>query len=514
MSGDAVQVGEPGDQPDPQDDARSKATLRRLEWRYCGAFALTLCLLFIFWLFEDSRFQTRAKDTVVIYTSGRQVVLAQRFMYLAYLGDAMTAKSIEEQRTILVTFDQNQAHLFKLAASEPSIHAIYVGTPQVAGLNDAAVAFSLAGQKAIAEPRDPVALAALRAAGEGKLLFELDSAASAFATASTASLANSRWWGDLSLVAAISTLLAELCFVFLPGHQAMKGMIRSLKNDYYQQLRRNYDQQIRMTDDLRKGQALLSQKSVQLERALAESEALRQEQLAFTYAMSHDLKSPTNTIAMVFSELEEIGLQPIGSDAQDLVNIAKHAVSRMGVLIDNVLTFGNIANTASESEWVSLPAMIEEIKADLTADLTTARARIDVRDLGLVWAQPLQMRSLLQNLISNAIKFRTPERSPVVQISMETAPGVARLRVQDNGISIPRADRLKVLQLFKRLHNNKSFSGSGIGLALCDRIARNHDGELWFEDNDGPGITVIASFGRQGSDVGNSQPTLQAEQAA
>lgn len=513
MSQDAVQAGEPGGQPDPQDDARSKAILRRLEWRYCGAFALTLCLLVTCWLFEDLRFLTRAKDTVVIYTAGRQVVLAQRLMYLAHLGDAMTAKSMEEQRRILVNFDQNQANLFELAALEPRIQAIYVGTPQDAGLNDAAVAFSLAGRKAIAEPQDPAALAALRAAGEGKFLFELDNAASAFATASTANLANSRWWGDVSLVAAIATLLAELCLVFLPGHKAMKGMIRALKNDYYQQ-RCNYDQQVRMTDELRQGQTLLRRKSVQLEKSLAESEALRQEQLAFTYAMSHDLKSPSNTIAMVFSELEEIGLQPLGNDAQDLVNIAKHAISRMGVLIDDVLTFGNIANTASESEWVSLPAMIEEIRADLTADLTAARARIDTRDLGLVWAQPLQMRSLLQNLISNAIKFRTPERSPVVQVSMEIAPGVARLHVSDNGISIPCEDRLKVLQLFKRLHNNKSYSGSGIGLALCDRIARNHDGALWFEDHDGPGITVVASIGRQGSDLDHGNPTHQADQAA
>ena len=106
---------------------------------------------------------------------------------------------------------------------------------------------------------------------------------------------------------------------------------------------------------------------------------------------------------------------------------------------------------------------------------------------------------LIQNLISNAIKFRVAGRPPEVVISTESSrrPYAVDIKVRDNGISIAPEHRQRVLELFQRLHSQKQYEGTGIGLALCDRIARNHGGHIWFQDHDGPGITVVATIALQ-----------------
>lgn len=213
------------------------------------------------------------------------------------------------------------------------------------------------------------------------------------------------------------------------------------------------------------------------------------EQAEFTYSISHDMKSPTNTIWMLLDVLREDYREELTSDAQELLDSALETVQRMGRLTEDVLEYSRTIEEDIDPVPIDLGTLCRGIVADLAADTKKVGAKLVIRDLPVVEGSAVQLRVLLQNLLSNAIKFRSPEREPRIEVSSRpgTAQGEAQIIVSDNGIGIAPEYHDRVFGLFQRLHNREEYAGSGLGLTLCKRIASNHGGQIGLESEFGVG---------------------------
>ncbi len=213
------------------------------------------------------------------------------------------------------------------------------------------------------------------------------------------------------------------------------------------------------------------------------------EQAEFTYSISHDMKSPTNTIWMLLDVLREDYRDELTSDAQELLDSALETVQRMGRLTEDVLEYSRTIEEDIDPVPIDLGTLCRGIVADLAADTKKVGAKLVIRDLPVVEGSAVQLRVLLQNLLSNAIKFRSPEREPRIEVSSRpgTAQGEAQIIVSDNGIGIAPEYHDRVFGLFQRLHNREEYAGSGLGLTLCKRIASNHGGQIGLESEFGVG---------------------------
>jgi light-regulated signal transduction histidine kinase (bacteriophytochrome) len=221
------------------------------------------------------------------------------------------------------------------------------------------------------------------------------------------------------------------------------------------------------------------------------------EQAAFTYAISHDLKSPSNTIDMLLNELKFGYREVLDADGRELIELALQTTHRMARLVDDVLTYSRCIDDRSAMAPVDLDSVLAEVIADLRYDIGKTNARIRHEPLPQVQGFRMQIKLLLQNLIANAVKFRAPDRAPVIAVSARAARGGrVLLSVQDNGIGIAPEFQERVFGLFQRLHSHETYEGSGIGLALSRRIAANHGGDIKLQSRPGQGSIFTVSLKR------------------
>ncbi|UWQ78122.1 hypothetical protein K3725_12435 [Leisingera sp. S132] len=227
-----------------------------------------------------------------------------------------------------------------------------------------------------------------------------------------------------------------------------------------------------------------------------------QEQAEFTYALSHDLKSPVNTMAMLIDELAEAGA--LGGEEQEILGDMRATNARMGALVDDVLGYARLVQSGFEAEGVDLATLVQDVVKDLAADIRAADASIETGRLPVVCGHPAQLRLLFQNLIANAVKFRKPGVKPIVRLTAETRAECFAVTVADNGIGVPQEHRDKIFGLFKRLHTRAAYEGSGIGLATCRRVISNHGGEISIQDGLDGGTAFLLKLPRSFNDETHS----------
>lgn len=218
--------------------------------------------------------------------------------------------------------------------------------------------------------------------------------------------------------------------------------------------------------------------------------ALR-EQAEFTYAVSHDLKSPNNTIDMLLGILSEDFAEDLPSEANEILERARATTQRMARLIVDILNYSQSLEKSSDHEWIEPHDLLDNIVADLEGDIRAADAKIEIGPLPRLFGSRLHMRMLFQNLISNAVKFRDLNRALTVRISGRVTgrEGQVAFEIADTGIGIDAAHQEKVFGLFQRLHTHDKYPGSGLGLALCHRIVGNHHGKIGVRSKPGKGST-------------------------
>ncbi len=215
---------------------------------------------------------------------------------------------------------------------------------------------------------------------------------------------------------------------------------------------------------------------------------------SFAYAISHDLKAPVETLAMLFDQLDE-DLRAEGQGAaRDKLGEAQRTNARMGRVIDDLLCYIRVTGQERRIEPVNLGDAARDAVADLGHAIESSGAEVRLQSLPVVAGDRLQLRALLQNLIANAVKYHRPGVPARVVVRGRLVPGegCAEIEVIDNGLGVPVAHRERVFGLFKRLDQGVERPGIGLGLALCRRLAKNHGGTLTVGDApSGPGARFV-----------------------
>ncbi|HUS05715.1 MAG TPA: ATP-binding protein [Bryobacteraceae bacterium] len=232
----------------------------------------------------------------------------------------------------------------------------------------------------------------------------------------------------------------------------------------------------------------------QLEEAqkkYAENLARSNEDLAqFAYAASHDLQEPLRTILSFSQMLTTRHKNELTADAAEYLDFIHLASTRMHSLIVDLLAFSRVVHSEEQALGTAdCNNALEWAKLNLNAAIQDTGARIECSGLPVVQGDRSQIAQLIQNLVSNAIKYRSAE-TPEVEISAERRESQWVFRVRDNGMGIDPRFSARIFGIFTRLHGRK-FPGTGIGLALCKRIVERHGGHIWVESEVGRGSSFF-----------------------
>lgn len=237
-------------------------------------------------------------------------------------------------------------------------------------------------------------------------------------------------------------------------------------------------------------QEKLDSKVRELQRA---QDSLRQ----FAYAASHDLREPLRAITSFVTMLEEELRETLTADQRQYVEFAMTGAGQMNRLIDDLLVYSRVNQAPLVRAEVSLDAVVGSCLDDLGDSLEGAI--LEFSPLPIVRADPAQMRQILDNLISNALKFRRGE-SVYAQIRALDEDHAWKIEVEDDGMGIEARFTDRVFEIFQRLHSRERFEGTGLGLAVCRQIVERHGGEIGLESEVGEGTCVWFTLPKQPGD--------------
>jgi signal transduction histidine kinase len=226
----------------------------------------------------------------------------------------------------------------------------------------------------------------------------------------------------------------------------------------------------------------------QLLENIANLESANKELESFAFMASHDLQEPLRKIRMFSDRLFQKYKDTIHEDA-DLVSRIQKSAERMQTLIVDILTFSKISGDQSVFVNSDLNVILKELLAEMKEEIQETDAKISIEPIPTLYVSPTLMRPLFQNLISNALKYRRKDVAPRISIRAEINTGIiahdknvvnqyCRIFIEDNGIGFQQKYAEEIFGMFRRLHKNGDYAGTGVGLALCKKITELHHGYI------------------------------------
>lgn len=217
----------------------------------------------------------------------------------------------------------------------------------------------------------------------------------------------------------------------------------------------------------------------------------------FTNVASHDLQEPLRKIQTFGEMLQDRYSGQLDVDGLKLLQRMRDSAGRMQHLLSEILTFSHSINKTYQFDNVNLEQVVRQVLIDLDWQVEQKQARVEISELPILEADEVQLSLLFQNLISNALKFHSPGRQPVINIyspypKEETdAEGMCEIRVQDEGIGFNEKYLDRIFQPFQRLDSNGEYPGFGMGLTICRKIVDNHGGTISAHSSPGKGTTFV-----------------------
>jgi light-regulated signal transduction histidine kinase (bacteriophytochrome) len=209
----------------------------------------------------------------------------------------------------------------------------------------------------------------------------------------------------------------------------------------------------------------------------------------FAYVASHDLQEPLRMISSFLTQLQRKYSDQLDSKANQYIDFAVDGAKRMRQIILDLLDFSRVGRVDTEIQSVSLNEVINDILILYRKRTEETNALFIISDMPSIYVPKASIRQLFQNLISNALKYQAPQNSPLIEIGFVEDSDHWQFWVKDNGIGISPEYFDKVFIIFQRLHTKDQYSGTGMGLAICRKIAENLGGKLWIESEEGKGST-------------------------
>lgn len=428
---------------------------------YVVALTLVAVLNTIGFVYVESLLSKHRAVAALVNISGRQRVLSQQ---IALFASRSEASNIADARTEWATpvsaaareFDRNHAQLVIARVDHPAAQRAYTDTDldrrieayltSARALGEAAADRGDGGRKAAVEIRW----------ASRQLLNDLDRVVAGFEESLPidAIVRN-----ELLLWLATLVLLAlEALFIFRP-------LVLNLRR-YHRQLR---------------------QRSAELQRS---NRQLSQ----FTYVASHDLQEPLRMVDSYITLLRDDYGDSLPNDAKQYMTFATEGAQRMQRLVDDLLLFARTSENPLHAVPVSLDDVVANVRRDLMPRLDECGGTIEVDPLPVVHGSESQIHQALQNLLGNALKFRSEDRAPVVRIRSKRQADAWIIDVQDNGIGFSAEFAEKIFRPFQRLHLRSQFEGNGIGLSVVETIMERHEGSVSVVSTPGRGSTFSLHF--------------------
>lgn len=241
---------------------------------------------------------------------------------------------------------------------------------------------------------------------------------------------------------------------------------------------------------------LAEQKQQELEDAIATLETKNAELQQYNHITSHDLQEPLGTISSFSNILTSKYSHTLDEIGRTSLQHIQNASNRMSALIKGLLEYSLIGNSGVH-EPIIIAELIKNIKGLLKSTMAATNTKIIVDDIPLTFGHKIEIQTLLQHLILNAIRFRQVDIPPVIRISVKEKKGFWQFAVKDNGIGIEKIHLVKIFDIFQRLHTREEYAGNGIGLSHCKKIAQLHGGTIWAESIPNHGSTFYFTIQRK-----------------
>jgi light-regulated signal transduction histidine kinase (bacteriophytochrome) len=249
-------------------------------------------------------------------------------------------------------------------------------------------------------------------------------------------------------------------------------------------------------EDLRKHRDQLEQR---VRDRTAQLEESNKELEAFSYSVSHDLRAPLRAIDGFTHILTGDYAPQLDMEGQRVCSIIRENTAKMGRLIDDLLAFSRLGRAEMSLSRTDMETMANSVFHELTTPESRARIDFQVGVLPPALVDPTLMRQVWMNLLANAIKFSSKRERAVIKVSAQQNQGESVYVVQDSGAGFEMQYVGKLFGVFQRLHSSKEFEGTGVGLALVQRVIRRHGGRVWAEGEIDKGATFYFALQQRGA---------------
>lgn len=247
-----------------------------------------------------------------------------------------------------------------------------------------------------------------------------------------------------------------------------------------------------------------------LKRTAKELQRSNHELEEFAYVASHDLQEPLRMVASYTQLLARRYRDKLDDDARDFIEHAVNGARRMQAFIEDLLKYSRVGTMKRPFEKVDLNELVRDGLENFSLTMEEIGGEVDVGPLPELYGDKVQLWQLFQNLISNAVKFRSTERPLRVEIKAKRRGNGWEFTVRDNGLGFNQEDAGKIFEIFYRLKTDKEAKGTGMGLVICKKIVERHGGKIWAESEIGKGSTFYFTLDPAPADLGNAHEFAEA----